>query len=309
MSFEESLTVVIPVYNRAAVVERTLDSVAAQTLRPLSVVLVDNNSTDDTARVLERWAMARRSSSLQIIVTTETTPGAAAARNCGLRLATGSVVMFFDSDDVMSPHLCSAVVDAFRADRELGIVGWDVDITRADGSMYTRRFIVDGRPVCRALIHGQMSTARYAARRSLFIEAGGWNESVGVWDDLDLGLRLLSLNPAMGRVGIRNAVTVYYSEMSITAQADSRAVSPEKEPALDCCEDTLAVSGNVCGLRWVDYRRVLLAAEYASRGDREAARRLLQKLRWAPRWVCRLLYVKHRLFSRGTYLLAPFRRI
>ncbi|MGN0223934.1 MAG: glycosyltransferase family 2 protein, partial [Muribaculaceae bacterium] len=52
------LTIVIPVYNRATIVERTLASVAAQTLRPLSVVLVDNNSTDGTLSVLQRWAEA-----------------------------------------------------------------------------------------------------------------------------------------------------------------------------------------------------------------------------------------------------------
>lgn len=46
------LTVVVPVYNRAGRVGPTLDSLEAQTLRPLRIVLVDNDSTDDTLRVL-----------------------------------------------------------------------------------------------------------------------------------------------------------------------------------------------------------------------------------------------------------------
>lgn len=305
----ESLTVVIPVYNRAAVVERTLESVAAQTLRPLSLILVDNNSTDDTARVLERWACARRSSSLNISVVCESKPGAAAARNHGLRLADTSIVMFFDSDDVMSPHLCRAVVDAFSMRPDLGIVGWDIDIGRPDGSMFRRKFLVDGHPFFRALVHGQMGTARYAARRSLYNAVGGWNESVLVWDDLELGVRLLGQKPVIGRVDVRGAVTVTYSPVSITAQSDALTVCPDKEYALDCCEAAMAVTGNIPGLRWVGYRRVLLAAEYASRGEKKAAHRLLGSLKWAPVWVYRMLYLKHRLFTGGTYLLAPFRRI
>ena len=49
-----TLTIVIPVYNRAKKVKATLASVAAQSYRPLSVILVDNNSTDGSPEVLER---------------------------------------------------------------------------------------------------------------------------------------------------------------------------------------------------------------------------------------------------------------
>ncbi len=52
------ITLVIPVHNRAAIVERTLQSVECQTARPLRVILVDNNSTDNTLQVLRRWKAA-----------------------------------------------------------------------------------------------------------------------------------------------------------------------------------------------------------------------------------------------------------
>ncbi|MDE5631667.1 MAG: glycosyltransferase, partial [Muribaculaceae bacterium] len=52
---EKKLSIVIPVYNRGAVVGRTLQSIAAQTYRPLKVILVDNASADDTAAVLRAW--------------------------------------------------------------------------------------------------------------------------------------------------------------------------------------------------------------------------------------------------------------
>ena len=74
------ISVVIPVWNRAGMVGRTLESLAAQTVWPDRVVLVDNDSTDDTARVLRQWAMGRK----DVEVVCERVPGAAAARNCGL---------------------------------------------------------------------------------------------------------------------------------------------------------------------------------------------------------------------------------
>ena len=54
------ISVVIPVWNRAGMVGRTLESLAAQTVWPDRVVLVDNDSTDDTARVLRHWALGRK---------------------------------------------------------------------------------------------------------------------------------------------------------------------------------------------------------------------------------------------------------
>ena len=55
---DSKLTIVIPVKNRAEIFERTLRSVAAQKLRPLKVVIVDNGSTDSTAETARKWCDA-----------------------------------------------------------------------------------------------------------------------------------------------------------------------------------------------------------------------------------------------------------
>ena len=72
------VSIIIPVYNRAHIVGATLDSVVAQTHRPLQVVLVDNYSTDDTLQVLETFK--KEHPSLDVVVTREEhrTAGAAA---------------------------------------------------------------------------------------------------------------------------------------------------------------------------------------------------------------------------------------
>ena len=54
--YADCMTVVVPVYNRAHLIRRCLDSIYAQTYRPLCVIVVDNASTDSTALAVEDWA-------------------------------------------------------------------------------------------------------------------------------------------------------------------------------------------------------------------------------------------------------------
>ena len=100
------VTIIIPVYNRADVVQATLDSVVAQTHRPLQLVLVDNCSTDNTLQVLETFR--KEHPSLNVVITQEQHHTAGAARNRGFEQATGEWVLFFDSDDQMEPGLVAS---------------------------------------------------------------------------------------------------------------------------------------------------------------------------------------------------------
>ena len=88
------ITIIIPVYNRAGIVGPTLDAVAAQTWRPLNVILVDNASTDNTLQVLNQWKKSVERPDFKVEVIEERTPGASAARNAGLRRATTRWTMF-----------------------------------------------------------------------------------------------------------------------------------------------------------------------------------------------------------------------
>lgn len=89
-------SVIIPSFNRAALLRRTLDSVFAQTLTDYQVIVVDDGSTDDSLEVL-------RSYGSQLRVATQTNQGPGVARNHGLKLARGQYVAFLDSDDLWFP--------------------------------------------------------------------------------------------------------------------------------------------------------------------------------------------------------------
>lgn len=107
-----SFSVVIPTYNRAALITSTVNSVLAQEYDDFEIVLVDDGSTDETATVIEsNYAGHKR---VRYIRQANAERGA--ARNHGLKEARGTYVVFFDSDDVMhKDHL--STLDAVTKER------------------------------------------------------------------------------------------------------------------------------------------------------------------------------------------------
>lgn len=92
-------SVVVPYHNEAPVLRRTLASLAAQTVRPL-LVLVDNGSTDDSAAVARAACDALGLTALHL---SESRPGKVAALQCGLRLVETPFVATCDADTVYPP--------------------------------------------------------------------------------------------------------------------------------------------------------------------------------------------------------------
>lgn len=91
-------TVVIPLFNKAATIQRTLDSVLAQSLPPAEILVVDDGSTDGGD------AIARRQADPRIRVIDQPHAGVSAARNAGLRTASQPFVAFLDADDRWRPE-------------------------------------------------------------------------------------------------------------------------------------------------------------------------------------------------------------
>jgi glycosyltransferase involved in cell wall biosynthesis len=102
---EESInnlaSVIIPTYNRAAFITKSLDSVWDQTYRPIEVLVVDDGSTDSTKQVVEEWAKNHENGSFCIKYIYQDNKGAPVARNNGIENAAGRYLQFLDSDDVL----------------------------------------------------------------------------------------------------------------------------------------------------------------------------------------------------------------
>lgn len=294
------LSVVVPVWNRCGLVGRALGSIGSQSVRPDHIVVVDNGSTDGSLEAVLRWAAeytgdARRtlgpsvptaiSSSedaekrtlgpdadgvwrfvaadgRRVSVAVEPRRGACAARNRGLALVDTEWMMHFDSDDEMLPgHLERAVAAMKRGDAD--VVGWDTELRREDGSSKLLRFYSRNMEK-RNVLNGMMSTQRWAARTALVRRAGGWNEELKIWDDIELGARMLALHPRVRRVKGAPTVAVWASgDASITGSGFASRAG-RYEAALQAIERTLGARGAAV----IAVKRGVLAADIRREGGR-----------------------------------------
>src|SRR6185295_14567616 len=93
-------SIIIPVYNRSHLLGETIDTVLAQSYRHFEIIIVDDGSTENIKQVLEK----KYSNELTVKYFRKQNEERGAARNYGLKHASGDYAVFFDSDDLMKPH-------------------------------------------------------------------------------------------------------------------------------------------------------------------------------------------------------------
>ena len=118
--FRPVVTVLIPVFNRAASCALAVESCLAQSWRPLEILVIDDGSTDDLATALRPFGADVR-------LLRKPNGGVSSARNMGIAAARGDFIHFLDSDDLLLPGAIARKVEAFAAiaDAELCYSGID----------------------------------------------------------------------------------------------------------------------------------------------------------------------------------------
>jgi GT2 family glycosyltransferase len=114
-------SVIIPTYNRCRSLERALQSVAEVHFphEQLEIVVVDNNSNDDTPNVAHRFA----NSDIELKYVKEPRLSFTVARHTGANAASGEILLYIDDDVVVDKRWLAAVIDVFEGDETVGIVG------------------------------------------------------------------------------------------------------------------------------------------------------------------------------------------
>ena len=104
MTGRQLVSVIIPTYNSGTYVTETIDSVLNQTYPHREIIVVDDGSTDDTPEQVRRYGSA-------ISYIRQSNSGVGAARNTGLRAASGHYLAFLDSDDLWLPEKLAVQLD------------------------------------------------------------------------------------------------------------------------------------------------------------------------------------------------------
>ena len=91
----DTVSIIVPIYNKEKYLEKCLDSILGQTYRDLEIILVDDGSTDNSLAICQRYA----EKDLRIKIYHKPNGGVSSARNLGLEKSTGTLISFADPDD------------------------------------------------------------------------------------------------------------------------------------------------------------------------------------------------------------------
>lgn len=213
------VSVVVPAYNAERYLTECLDSILAQEIPALEVIVVDDGSTDGTRQLVAAFGA-------RVTYVWQPNSGACSApRNHGARIATGEFLSFFDADDVMCPGKLAAQLEVLQRQPAAELVVSDyVNFDHSGDSaashfatcpalLASARFAGDGNdavldPVAsnRILVRDNFSIASSPLfRRAAFLEVGGFDESLRASEDFDLVYRIARRAPiaVLDKVGFR----------------------------------------------------------------------------------------------------------
>lgn len=141
---KDLISVIVPVYNVAAYLPECLDSILGQDYQNLEVILIDDGSGDESGKICDEFA--RRDS--RVLVIHQKNAGAAAAKNAGLRIASGEYLSFVDSDDYLEPNVYGYVMEVLKSENAdaAQFAFRDVYKTRGEDQVFRPgRSVVDGK--------------------------------------------------------------------------------------------------------------------------------------------------------------------
>ncbi|HDP68267.1 MAG TPA: glycosyltransferase [Candidatus Marinimicrobia bacterium] len=179
------VSVIIPTYNRGAVLEQAIKSVLNQTYQNYEIIVVDDGSTDNTHRILQKYGHKIRYYS-------KLHGGVSSSRNFGLEKSEGSWVAFLDSDDYWMPEKLERQIEFVRQNPEFLIVQTDEKWIRRGkfvNSMQKHRkyggwIFKQCLPLC------IVSPSAVMVHQRVFNDVGVFDEDLPVCEDYDLWLRI-----------------------------------------------------------------------------------------------------------------------
>ncbi len=179
------VSVVIPVFNAASTVAGAIESVLAQTFTDFEIIAIDNGSTDRSREVLAQY-------SSHVKVLQEPKRGPSAARNTGVRAASGEYLGFLDADDWWRPNMLERTVQTLDRDPDCALVYTDLALVDSTGREQMASLVGESHPpTVNEMLERlwPILPSGVLMRRRAFDLAGGFEEVLIAFEDVYLWLR------------------------------------------------------------------------------------------------------------------------
>jgi|25_taG_2_1085351.scaffolds.fasta_scaffold00143_9 glycosyltransferase involved in cell wall biosynthesis len=177
------ISFIIPTYNRAHFLPEAIQSVLDQTAVNWNLIIVDDGSTDDTKKVVERYLRDPR-----ISYSYQNNYGVSVARNKGIDLSIGDYLIFLDSDDQFFPELLTKLNEIKY--RNYDLICWQVikKVTGKSSVLKPRKLEKIYNNITAIFLSGSI-----CYRKKILLEAGGFDPKMTFGENYELGMRVTEI--------------------------------------------------------------------------------------------------------------------
>ncbi|MBB5350806.1 glycosyltransferase involved in cell wall biosynthesis [Haloferula luteola] len=303
---DQLVSVVIPAFNRERHIGRCLESVAAQTHRPIEAIVVDDGSVDGTQAVVESLFERFQHLGCELrLLSTGGRKGAPYARNLGAMAAKGDFVQFLDSDDLLLPEKFETELAVFE---ELDLRGSPVDLVYSvaqmvDASMRIIPMRYGSALKARASDYCQLKwqTMCPLYRKAILAKIGPWDERLKKGQDFEFGIRTLLSGVKVRFLPRVHSLHVQHEDGQMVDLVGREKIASRLVETYEICLQQLAAHKQwsfTLRRAWY-YRIAYLAQESVQVGERQAIldelSRVLQEFRLGSTFE-RWLFVKSPLY-------------
>lgn len=178
------VSVIIPAYNAAKFIGGAIESVLAQSVKDLEIIVVDDGSTDGTGKVVESYLYDSR-----VRYLCQANRGLPGARNAGAAASTGEFLAFLDADDFFAPNALEAMLRKFE---ESSAAWLNVGVLKLEGGKRTERHprIPEG-DLLLAILENDFITRSPFYPRKEFFSIGMYDEAIRMREDWDMNIRMI----------------------------------------------------------------------------------------------------------------------
>ena len=183
-----NITTIIPTYNRAEFLIKTINSVLNQTIKPNEIIVVDDGSCDNTKDILKEFILKN-----QIKYIYQENKGVSSARNKGIENSKGEWITFLDSDDIWEKDKIEQQIEFHNKNKDI-LFSYTGELWLFNNKIIKQKKHQqkkDGFCFEENLQNTLIGASTVMIKKTIFDEVGVFDESLDVCEDYDLWLRIL----------------------------------------------------------------------------------------------------------------------
>ena len=192
------ISIIVPVYNAVATIEKTLDSFTKLNFsaEKLEIILVDDGSTDNTLEIVRKWGLANKDNKNlpKVSIIRQKNQGPGAARNNGVKHSKANFVYFTDSDCYVTENCITLLHSKFKDDIRIGAVGGSIELPKNEKNVLA---IADHyaswyhhNPQQKPHYVRSTPTANLMVKKEVFDAIGYFKEKIKAGEDVEFGARM-----------------------------------------------------------------------------------------------------------------------